>query len=117
MGITMSLDLQLFGERIRQARENAGLSQEQLALELKRDQRTISQYETGKRKVSITDLPNLALLLHVPIAYFFEGDAELDNYDARLLNEFHKLHQETDKSSAIELLRLYSDAIVRNQQS
>jgi transcriptional regulator with XRE-family HTH domain len=32
---------------------------------------TISSYESGSRMISVSDLPNLATALHMPISYFF----------------------------------------------
>lgn len=115
----MSFDLSLFGKRIKNARERIGLSQEQLAKELRRDQRSISQYENGRRKVLITDLPLFAKVLHVPIAYFFE-DIEVegipDQFDTKLLIEFHRLDKDDHKTTAIKLVRLFSDAIVNDNE-
>ena len=113
----MSLDLEFLGERIKDARERVGLSQEQLAKAMRRDQRSISQYENGKRKVMITDLPLLAELLQVPIGYFFEGDEVNDipdKFETQLLIEFRRLGKDDDKSTLIELVRLFSDAITRS---
>lgn len=113
----MSLDLEIFGEKIKNARERIGLSQEQLAKAMRRDQRTISQYENGRRKVSITDLPVLATILHVPIVYFFE-DVEVvnipDEFETKLLIEFKRLSKDNDKSAIIEIVRLFSDAITQD---
>jgi transcriptional regulator with XRE-family HTH domain len=113
MGIEMSLDLIQLGERIRYARERVGLSQEQLASELNRDQRTISQYENGKRKILVTDLPLLAKILRVPISYFFEEENFLDDYDKQLLLEFHRIYEDVDKATIVEIVRLFSDTIER----
>jgi transcriptional regulator with XRE-family HTH domain len=113
----MQLDLILFGERIRRARERAGLSQEELATTLGRDQRTISQYENGRRKIMITELPILARTLKVPVMYFFEGEAVLDNLDKQVLEEFHQLNEDADKVTVIEFIRLFSEAIARKSNN
>ena len=54
------------GQRIRTAREAQGLSQEEFAARISRDQRAVSEYENGKRKITVTDLPRLAEVLGVP---------------------------------------------------
>jgi transcriptional regulator with XRE-family HTH domain len=59
------------GQRIRQAREARGLTQEQLAERIARDQRSVSEYESGKRRIYAHDLPNIARALNVPVMYFF----------------------------------------------
>lgn len=113
MGIAMEFSLELLGDRIRFARERVGISQDELAVRLGRDQRTISQYENGKRKVLITDLPVLARILRVPVSFFFEGEDVLENLDKQLLTEFHRLDKDEDKTAVLELIRLFSDAIER----
>ena len=65
------MDPKILGERIREARERAGISQEDLAVAVGKDQRAISEYENGKRKLSVTDLPMFARTLRVPLLYFY----------------------------------------------
>ncbi len=64
----------IIGERIREAREKLDLTQEQLADRLGKTRNTISSYETGTRILSISELPDLAKALEVPISYFFEDE-------------------------------------------
>lgn len=53
------------GDRIRTARRNAGLTQEQLGEAIGRDHRTIHRWEYAKREPTLTDLLLLADALHV----------------------------------------------------
>lgn len=60
------------GERVRRARERAGLSQEQLAARLQLDglglaQKAISRMETGQRVVADYELLHLARALDVSV--------------------------------------------------
>ena len=60
------------GERVRHARERAGLSQEQLAVRLQLDglgltQKAISRMETGERVVADYELVYLARALEVGV--------------------------------------------------
>ena len=87
----MELDLQELGQRIRRAREDKGYSQEAFAIMIGKDQTAISEYENGKRRMFITDLPLLAEKLDVPITYFFTGQFSLNDMDQLLLDEFHRL--------------------------
>ncbi len=66
------------GRKLQLAREEAGLSQEQLANMLGCAQSTLSNYEKGKRRLYLTQLENIAELLDKPIEYFMEssGNAE-----------------------------------------
>ena len=102
------------GLRIRRARERIGMSQEVLAEQIERDQKAVSEYENGKRKLPATELPTLARVLGVPVSYFFEGDFLIDDLAQLLLQEFHTLPTEADKQTAIQSIRLLSDTIKRH---
>lgn len=104
------MDARLLGERIRQARERAGISQEDLAIAVSKDQRAISEYENGKRKLSVTDLPMFARTLRVPLLYFYEGEIALQDLDQAILDEFRRLPNSGAKQAAIEIVRIFSDS-------
>jgi transcriptional regulator with XRE-family HTH domain len=110
----VTLDQVELGKRIRQAREQIGMTQEALAEALHRDQKAVSEYEAGKRKVPATDIPNFALILGVPFAYFFESEVHMDELDQVLLQEFHTLPTMEDKHTALQAVRLISDAVRRH---
>jgi len=59
------------GERIREARQERGLSQEELARNVGRSRPAISQMETGKMEPDASTLLSLALHLRKPLVYFF----------------------------------------------
>ena len=113
-----SLDPRLLGIRIRQGRERKGLSQDDLAIAVSKDQRAISEYENGHRKLSATDLPLFAKALNVSILYFYEDDLDIDDLDRALLIEFHRLPNLEIKQAAIGVIRVLSDTIyVGSQQA
>jgi Zn-dependent peptidase ImmA (M78 family)/DNA-binding XRE family transcriptional regulator len=63
------------GRRIKDARENLGISQEELARQMGyTSPATISHFETGNRKVSIADLQRLSKILGIPLEHFFETE-------------------------------------------
>lgn len=62
------------GAKIRQARQDAGLSQGQLATALNTTQSAISLYEGGARSVGIDMLLNVARILNRPLRYFLDED-------------------------------------------
>lgn len=99
------VDLKDFGQRLRTARERLGLSQEAFAMAVGKDQAAISDYEIGKRKVSIVDLPRFAEVLHVSLLYFFEGDVKVGDLERELLHYFHKIPNHA-KSEALDVMRL-----------
>lgn len=63
------------GRKLQMAREEAGLSQEQLANLLGCAQSTLSNYEKGKRRLYLTQLENIAEILDKPIEYFMENSS------------------------------------------
>jgi transcriptional regulator with XRE-family HTH domain len=102
------------GERIRRARELAHLSQDELAQKIAKDQRAISLYESGRRRIYAIELPKIAQALNVPVSYFFERD-EL-SVSAKLLEEFSQLPNTEVQALAIELLRIFRTAAVSHSQ-
>jgi transcriptional regulator with XRE-family HTH domain len=66
------------GEKLKKAREDAGLEQKTVAAELNLDQGKISLIERGARKVDAEkELPKFAKLYKKPINWFFEEDKEV----------------------------------------
>lgn len=106
-----TLNSQILGRRIRQAREKQGLSQEQLAAALGVGQRAISEIENGKQRLPVTDLPELARALNVPLLHFFEEELSSDDLDLALLKHFHRLPDAKSRHSVIEIVRLISETI------
>lgn len=105
------------GIRIRRARERISMSQEALAEAVKRDQKAVSEYENGKRKLPATELPIFAQALGVPASYFLEGEFSVDDLDQLLLQEFHRLPTLEDKQTALQAVRLISDTVQRHYSS
>jgi len=56
--------------RLRELREEKGLTQTQLAKEIGVNQRTISQYETGINEPDIQTIEKLCLFFNVSAGYF-----------------------------------------------
>lgn len=59
------------GERIREARQEWGFSQQELADRVGRSRPAISQMETGKMEPDASTLHSLAIHLRKPLIYFF----------------------------------------------
>ena len=63
------------GLRIKKAREAEGLTQTELAQKLGYKSPTaISLIEAGERRIQISDLEEVARLLHHDVSYFIKGD-------------------------------------------
>ncbi len=72
-----------FSKRLKQARLQKGLSQEQLGIDAGLDPMSASarmnRYELGKRAPDFALIEKLAEVLGVPAAFFFADDDELAN--------------------------------------
>jgi transcriptional regulator with XRE-family HTH domain len=59
-----------FLRKLRKAREEAGLTQAQVAKALKKPQSFVSKCESGERRVDFTELQNFARLYKRPLGFF-----------------------------------------------
>lgn len=72
----MEGDRRAMGERLRQAREYLGFSQEEVAKYLGISRSALSNIETGQRKVDALELKKLASLYKHPVTHFTGEDPE-----------------------------------------
>lgn len=76
------------GSKIQQAREEIGLTQEELAVKLGCTQSALSNYELGKRRMYLSLLTQIAQVLNKPLEYFMESPAhEMGDGAAGLLSD------------------------------
>jgi len=70
-----------FSLTLRQCRENAGLTQKQVAEALNMERSTYAYYETGTTHPSGSMIMKLARIFNIPYSVFMEavGDTEFDN--------------------------------------
>ena len=61
------------GLRIRELRNNTGLSQEKFALKIKMDRTYLASVESGKRNISIMNLEKIINGLNITFTEFFEN--------------------------------------------
>jgi transcriptional regulator with XRE-family HTH domain len=71
------------GKKIQKAREEAGLSQEELASRLGYTQAALSNYELGKRRLYLANIEQIARELNKPLSYFLEESAGPANAEKR----------------------------------
>lgn len=67
-----SAEYAAFLRKLRQARLQAGLSQEKAARLLRRPQSFVSKCESGERRVDVIEAKQFAQLYRVPITFFYE---------------------------------------------
>lgn len=85
----MALDYKLMGERLKKARIQKGLTQEQLAEQLKVSIAYISRIETGKTHVNLKRLNELCSSLDTSESYILNGAS--DNSTTYLSSEFSSI--------------------------
>ena len=88
------------GERLRLAREQAGLSQGQVARMLGMHRPTISEIEAGRRRVTAEELATFARTYEVSVTWLtgLEADDEVDDRVRLAARELAKLRrQDLDK--------------------
>lgn len=94
----------IFAKRIKDARLKAGLSQEQLGINIGLDPASAStrmnRYELGKRVPDFDLVSRLAEILNLPAAYFYAVTDE----EAELLAGFHRL-QPDRRREILELVK------------
>ncbi len=100
-------------EHIRRYREEAGLSQAELAEVLGKSNSNISDIERGRLEISAAELGLIAEALHKPIVYFFPhrtagkpAEGELSGLEAELIENLRRVPY-----TAVEeiILRLVKD--------
>ncbi len=80
------------GRKLQKAREDAGLSQEELARRLGCSQASLSNYELGKRRLYLADLQRIGQLLGKPITYFLEESENHEPIESELAGILKEPH-------------------------
>lgn len=84
-------------ERLRMAREMAGLSQGQVAKKLGLHRPSVSEMEAGRRRISAEELADLGDLYAVDLSWLVRGEAVPDEHQSRVelaARELSKLREE-----------------------
>jgi transcriptional regulator with XRE-family HTH domain len=71
------------GIKIQEARQELGLTQQELASRLACTQAALSNYELGKRRIDFASLEQIAEILGKPLSYFLESLASPDEDDIK----------------------------------
>ena len=86
-------DRKILSERLREAREYLGFSQEEVAGYLKVPRSALSLMERGQRKVDALELKKLARLYKRPVGYFTDEGVDEDSYGADVAHVARKASQ------------------------
>lgn len=99
------------GEKIKMARKSQRMTQAELADRLGVHRSTVANYELFRRKPSVTEVRQIAKILHVDVNYLLEG-SEVDTQDdllTRANNVFSDLNISNEDKDAIfrDLMEIY----------
>ena len=98
------------GQRIRKVRLEHGIKQKELAKKIGISQGALTNFELGRRKISLEWLLKISRALEVPVSYFVSAvepapdEDMLEPKDHRLLRAFRRLSR--DPRLQIELLHV-----------
>lgn len=94
-----------FGEQLRLARKNAGMTQKQLADAIGAKHNSISNWEKGQNQPDAETIRRLCRALKVEANHFFSGDdGQLSAVEFALFGEVRQLSEE-DKRDVLEFIR------------
>jgi len=103
-------------ERIREAREKRGRTQDELAKELERSRVAVSDIERGKAQVNASDLVIIASYLEKPIAFFYPpavvgpSKADLSAKEQELVWMFRQLHHDALENVALSQITALAES-------
>ncbi len=107
----------LFGERLKNAREASGMSQDSLASRLGVKRSTVEKWESGKMHPRANRLQTLASLLNVPLMWLLAGSQKVPDPSAGVSNRDIMLQKIADLDAGINHMRTELDelrALVEN---
>ncbi|TAH52959.1 MAG: helix-turn-helix domain-containing protein [Chloroflexota bacterium] len=106
-------------KRIKEAREERSMSQEDLAKAIYKNRVTISDYERGRTEVSASDLQFIALALEKPITFFYPDlpkvrgvrTDELTDREKELIQLFRRIQNEEAELLALQHVKRIGNTI------
>ena len=92
--------MSLFGDRLRECRENRGITREELATRLGISRNTLGRWERGERWPRSLELVyELANILEVPVLYFSDVDEEKQEEELKKNERLARLEHSLDEGS------------------
>lgn len=95
----------LFGERLKNAREASGMSQEVMANRIGVKPATVEKWESGKMDPRANRLQMLASLLGVPLLWLIAGSQQVPDLTVGITREEMILQKIADLVSVVDLLK------------
>ena len=108
-----NLEKQIFGKRLKQLRENANITQEELGKKVNLVKSNISMYEKGKRTPSVEILEQMSNIFDVSIDYLL-GKTEIKKYNTpfnsntekKLFEKIKKMSEE-QKKKILDVINIF----------
>jgi transcriptional regulator with XRE-family HTH domain len=104
------------GRRLRDARLEARMTQEELGRQLGLTFQAVQKYESGENRLSVGRLVAAAKILRKPISYFVpeddgwaDGAAALTSDEAELVGSFRRIKRDDARDSLLTLARQFTD--------
>jgi transcriptional regulator with XRE-family HTH domain len=105
------------GRRLREARLEARMTQEELGRQLGLTFQAVQKYESGENRLSVGRLVAAAKVLRKPISYFVPDDndgstdeaAPLTSEEAELIGSFRRIKRGDARDSLLTLARQFTD--------
>lgn len=97
-----------FGEKLKEARKEAGLSQEKLAEKISVSRSAIAKWETDKGMPDVNNLKLISQLLGVSVDYLLDDDEKIsfnEIKEAINIDEYEKTGKCRDKKDAVCLVK------------
>ena len=101
------------GDAVRRAREEAGISQKNLAEKIFRRQATLSDIENGKVEVETSTLSLLSYYLKKPLGYFYPKPLyedlvkkDMDELSLQMQMQFEQIYGDDLKNLAIDIIKV-----------
>lgn len=96
--------MSIFAKRLKEARQDMGWSQERLGIEIGLEEASAStrmnRYELGKRAPNCDLVQRIAMVLDLPVSYFYAASDE----EAWLLVMFHRMNA-LERQKVLETVR------------
>lgn len=99
------------GQKIREAREEKGLSQEELAAMIYKRRASLSDMENGKMYADVVSFVYLAAILEKPIAYFIlpniniPSDSDLMGDELEVIQQFRRIRDPKQRKLAVKQIQ------------
>ncbi len=103
-------DEEHLSQRLREAREYLGLSQETVAEYLNIPRVAVSAFESAKRKVSSLELKSLAKLYRRPYEYFLGADEEVQDTSIAALHRTAHALSPSDRQQVLRFAQFLKQA-------